>query len=1150
MMMHAEKVKKQKKIRCIFFKMSGGVLGFIAFLVLVLFIALKVGINSSFLATKIQENFNLRLSDKAQITISNAYLLLDDHFHLSLESRDVGLQANSTNGQLNKIGYVRVTVALLPLLQGKLHIKQVRVRDVEVTLPSGQGGNFLSHLPHDDFGRVDFDALSHLVFNMLDKGMEVLTRQELNEVSLDEAQVNFFFRGKAKQLDLMNLTVVHNTKSLKVTGRMLFNEQEVSLEGRAAHDKEANTTSFDVKIAQIPLVLGAEEDALPYWEDGTVKNGHFRLTGLSDITLDGQRTASTQDINLKAILPQGKVEIADASGLPGSAALMLVHMLGQEGLQLVEGSQLTVDQVGVNLTGSLTPLKVFDPFLSSEKQEKLTDSEIIEHLTAQADSEGKYAFELLLDNASHPTGKEGLGFTIETKGNLETLSRQAVFNTINLRTVDLDIKGHGRLRFSPPEGGRLFIGSQTPEAIFNLETPRISLKELKQMWPFHIASAVRRWVFRQVKSGTLHHGQLQLNLPLDFYHQGKPRHLLSENELKISGELDDVTVDLIGDLPQINFQSLLDIKGQNVKLMQGRGAVFINENKSPPLPILLHDMAVDIIRPIAGASLADLRFKIVGEGADMLRLIRRKPINAGAKLPFTPEDFSGQIQALMQIKFPMVENEEKLNPDQIDWQGDIEFDDVDLTLPLDSGGKITGAHGKAQINNKNFSLKAQAKLDEMVANFEISGSPDNPSKRAEKITLIFDDTARKNLLPALSPFISGTALIEIGAEQAGARAFSVDLSQAIIEVPWLGWKKGAAIAAQAQFIAQIDKNNHKNIHLRDFSLKGTTFELIGEIEIVDGALSTAKLSRVRLNRDDDLRLDLQVEGERYLVKIRGTRFDMRSFIKSVGLTTSNSTMKMQAVDLELEIEHVSGFYDEVLEQFKAHFKQIRTGEEEATLSAKTMKAVPIQASLKRQGSNGQLRVQGADGGALLRFANTYDKVQGGELDIELQLDKNGAWHGPISLRDFEIVDDPRLARIVSSPPSTGGKSLNDVTGGKINASRLAFDRAFGQIVRGENFLMLDRGIVRGATVGATFQGVVYDSAGNISMTGTFMPAYGLNRVFSNVPLLGNILGNGRDRGLIGITFKMDGKAKNPRIIVNPLSVIAPGVFRQIFEFHP
>ena len=69
------------------------------------------------------------------------------------------------------------------------------------------------------------------------------------------------------------------------------------------------------------------------------------------------------------------------------------------------------------------------------------------------------------------------------------------------------------------------------------------------------------------------------------------------------------------------------------------------------------------------------------------------------------------------------------------------------------------------------------------------------------------------------------------------------------------------------------------------------------------------------------------------------------------------------------------------------------------------------------------------------------------------------------------------------------------------------------------------------------------------MTGTFMPAYGLNRIFGEIPLLGIFLGNGRDRGLIGVTFRLAGEANDPDLQINPLSVIAPGIFRSIFEFR-
>ena len=90
--------------------------------------------------------------------------------------------------------------------------------------------------------------------------------------------------------------------------------------------------------------------------------------------------------------------------------------------------------------------------------------------------------------------------------------------------------------------------------------------------------------------------------------------------------------------------------------------------------------------------------------------------------------------------------------------------------------------------------------------------------------------------------------------------------------------------------------------------------------------------------------------------------------------------------------------------------------------------------------------------------------------------------------------------------------------------------------------------MRGSTIGATFQGTLYNANGDIDLTGTFMPAYGLNRIFGALPLVGGLLGNGRDGGLIGVTFRLTGKAKAPDLEINPLAAIAPGIFRRIFEY--
>ena len=68
-------------------------------------------------------------------------------------------------------------------------------------------------------------------------------------------------------------------------------------------------------------------------------------------------------------------------------------------------------------------------------------------------------------------------------------------------------------------------------------------------------------------------------------------------------------------------------------------------------------------------------------------------------------------------------------------------------------------------------------------------------------------------------------------------------------------------------------------------------------------------------------------------------------------------------------------------------------------------------------------------------------------------------------------------------------------------------------------MALANGILHGELIGLAFQGTAYDRAGNIGISGTFMPAYGLNRIFGEIPLLGAILGNGQDRGFFLVLDK-------------------------------
>ena len=67
------------------------------------------------------------------------------------------------------------------------------------------------------------------------------------------------------------------------------------------------------------------------------------------------------------------------------------------------------------------------------------------------------------------------------------------------------------------------------------------------------------------------------------------------------------------------------------------------------------------------------------------------------------------------------------------------------------------------------------------------------------------------------------------------------------------------------------------------------------------------------------------------------------------------------------------------------------------------------------------------------------------------------------------------------------------------------------------------------------------------MRGTFVPLYGLNNMFGQIPIFGLFLG-GSNEGLLGVTYEVVGPPGAPVLRVNPISAVAPGLLRKFFEF--
>jgi hypothetical protein len=194
-----------------------------------------------------------------------------------------------------------------------------------------------------------------------------------------------------------------------------------------------------------------------------------------------------------------------------------------------------------------------------------------------------------------------------------------------------------------------------------------------------------------------------------------------------------------------------------------------------------------------------------------------------------------------------------------------------------------------------------------------------------------------------------------------------------------------------------------------------------------------------------------------------------------------------------------------------------------------------------------------DAGALFRFSDIYPRIFGGSMSIAMDPPTTdlAPQEGLLNLRDFVVRGESVLDGVASSGSGSfsgttdqHGRYANSTAGGGVSFSRMRveFTKSPGRFAMRE-------GIVWGPAVGATVEGHLDYLRDEVRLRGTFVPAYALNNMFGRIPIVGLFLGGGSNEGLLGVTYQVLGSPQAPVLQVNPMSAVAPGFLRKLFEFR-
>jgi hypothetical protein len=368
----------------------------------------------------------------------------------------------------------------------------------------------------------------------------------------------------------------------------------------------------------------------------------------------------------------------------------------------------------------------------------------------------------------------------------------------------------------------------------------------------------------------------------------------------------------------------------------------------------------------------------------------------------------------------------------------------------------------------------------------------------------------------------------------------------------LGWTKPAGHAATIKF--DIVPKADGSTDLDNLKILGDDIDIHGGIALDPAQhLKEFYFSDFSVNRLTHVEITATVRDDQVLeIKAQGPSYDGKQFFQSLfsagQFDGSVEPAQPFGVDFTAQIDTVAGFYDTTAKDVQVTMKK-RNGRLIALDATGELSAnAPAAVHLEQSGSARLIKAEARDAGAAFRLVGFYPSVEGGEASLEVNLDAGGpgAKSGTLWARDFIVLGDSVVNDVLTDPNSMAvlGERKQQV----VTRQRLAFNQLRAPFAVGGGKFRLKDAYMNGPMLGATMRGTVDFKAQTVELGGTYVPLYGLNSALGSIPILGRVLVGRQGEGVVGITFAIKGKLDDPSVLVNPISVMTPGIFRQIFEF--
>jgi len=706
---------------------------------------------------------------------------------------------------------------------------------------------------------------------------------------------------------------------------------------------------------------------------------------------------------------------------------------------------------------------------------------------------------------------------------------EAGFRAVHI--LSLDVKGKD-LAVS----GNALIGASDGRDGLKLElnTQNSSGLALLAFWPSFLVPEVRSYLGEAVMGGTVTEGSYRLDLDPKGLRAVIAKEPIPDTAVTLDMVLQEGMMRADKGLPPLtHLAGKVHVTGQKVSIDIKSGAIDLGEKRT--LTIL--DGTYRVYDTSLMPTVADINFRFSGSVQNFASALHSDMMRDISTPPLDPSKSSGSVTMAVNINFPQKPD---LKPSDIHLtaEGDL----TDLTVENAFGSdSLEGGTVHVSATPQGMTVKGDGQLAGAPSQFEMR-QPMGAKTQDATITMVIDDALREKKGLKTAGRLTGPVTLLLALRGIGGKKIKgkgeLDLTKASITGLLPGWNRAAGKAQKANFSISIAPD--ETIHLDDLVIDDANIVLRGKSEIgPDGVLRSANLTSLRINPSDKISATLEKTTPGYKITVQGDMLDGRALVKSAFSSNRSQGDIGRDLDLDLKVATLTGFNGEIMKGVDLHAVTRGGVLKDLRIDTRISQQPVISQQARSEAGLPVIVIQSADAGALLRFTDLYKRMNSGALTF--QLGTTGDFlDGDLSIKRFAILDEAAIADLNAKAGAPGGRAI--VT----DTKNVQFTRLNSSFSIGGGKIVIKDGVMSGPVLGGTFEGTVDTSKSVVDVKGAIVPAYLVNNLLNKLPLVGQLLG-GENEGLFSINYHAFGPFASPQITYNPLSAVAPGFLRKLFE---